>query len=174
LILIDSQAVSARLWYERLLSQWPYPGQPLARPLLIVCDPQQQQWLLDSALQLAEWGIHIEDFGHALRLRTWPTGLPSACAGELLHAIANASERWGGMAESIRRGAFAAELAEQAAMRAVIAPNEVEAGELVEALQLCRDPYRSPHGRPTMIMIGQVEIARRFGHAPADAPKLRR
>ncbi|GAB4112198.1 MAG: hypothetical protein Fur005_05790 [Roseiflexaceae bacterium] len=174
LILIDSQAVSARLWYERLLTQWPYPGQPLARPVLIVCDSQQQQQLLDLALQLAEWGIHIEDFGHALRLRTWPIGLPSACAGELLHAIANASERWVGLTESRSRGAFAAELAEQAAMRAVIAPNEAEAEELIAALLHCQDPYRSPHGRPTMIMIGQVEIARRFGHAPADAPKLRR
>jgi DNA mismatch repair protein MutL len=180
LILIDCQAAMARLWYEQLLAQSPYPGQVLARPLMVACDPPQRQQFLAHAAYLSEWGMTIEDFGHALRLRTWPVGLPVAGAAELLRAIALPIAQSAGMpgmpriADRQSRAAFAAELAEQAAMRAVIAPNEAEGERLVAELQRCQEPYRSPHGRPTMIMIGQVEIARRFGHPPADPRKLGR
>ena len=110
--------------------------------------------------ELAERGLVLEPFGGGRwRVRTVPAfllGHPELIAGVVTDALGrgSADEAW------------RAVLGRLACLPALKAGQELAHGDaqrLLEALARCETPWACPHGRPTALVLGELELARRFG-----------
>lgn len=171
LLIIDQHAAHERVLYESFLdgaARGPASVQtlfPVALELRAATVASVSQHLGD----LARMGIILEEFGpSSLLLRGIPVALGRLRGADVADAVSAALEAF---AEEIPRGEqnlgdalgrFAAEVACKASVKAhgALEPSEVE--RLLIDLARTGDPYSCPHGRPTLLRIGQAELERAF------------
>lgn len=161
LLLVDQHAAHERIAYEAIVAsaRGRVSSQPLLVPRTVELDPERSA-VLDRAIEfLREGGLEIEPFGErTYRIVAAPSGY-GAHAFDLAGFIDELSD------EPKQRDVRERVWASLACHSVTVAGERLEAGEmqtLVERLRACENPMHCPHGRPTMIRLGQDDIARMF------------
>ena len=131
-----------------------------ASPELLPLAPEDEARYLERRDELATLGLVLEPFGSGRwRLRTVPAflvGHPELYGSVVVDALGR-----GGAREAWR--AVLGRLACLPAMKAGHRLASAEAQQLLNALERCETPWACPHGRPTALVLSELELARRFG-----------
>ena len=158
---IDQHAAHERILFEELCTRYRRePPVELASPELLPLTPEDEARYLERRDELAELGLVLEPFGSGRwRLRTVPAflvGQPELYGSVVVDALGrgSADEAW---------RAVLGRLACLPAMKAGRRLADAEAQTLLEALKRCDTPWACPHGRPTALVLSELELARRFG-----------
>lgn len=173
LYLVDQHAAHERILYERLrlaFSARSQQSQILLEPLLLELSRTEAMRLAELQTALADCGFEVEALsGGTVAVRALPDGLGMDQAETLLQRLAT-SDGDSGEGESAAANVSRRILEELAAERSckaaikihrVMSAAEMEA--LVSELYACDQPYACPHGRPTVLYLGDGELERRFG-----------
>jgi DNA mismatch repair protein MutL len=169
LYLIDQHAAHERVLYEQLQHQraeTAVPVQQLLQPVVLELTPGQAAVLDAEAAVLAQIGFDIEPFGgYAYRLRAVPELLkpadPATAVGDILADLAE------GAVPLSRRSdeRVMTTVCKRAAIKAGQSLSLHEMHELVHNLERCQAPRTCPHGRPTMLHLSALHLAREFGRS---------
>ncbi|MEL7060467.1 MAG: DNA mismatch repair endonuclease MutL [Acidobacteriota bacterium] len=170
LYLIDQHAAHERLLYERmrrtLLDGLPQ-AQALVTPVVLELSAAESLHLRELIPALETCGFSLTPMaGDTIGLVAIPTPLGLEVAEAILRGLAADPEATGSDAEALRRRILD-ELAADMSCRAAIKihrPMQIEEMEaLVSELFEAEQPYACPHGRPTVLHLGDTEMERRFG-----------
>lgn len=159
--MVDQHAAHERVLYEELQQRYQIE-EPivLEAPELINLTPEEITSYNERSSKLSEFGLNLEPFGKDIfRLSTVPAllaGHPTlvidVLKGTLEHS--SAEEAW-------RK--ILARLACLPAIRAGHYLSKTSAQALLDALRDCEIPWSCPHGRPTALVLNELELARCFG-----------
>lgn len=167
--LIDQHAAHERVLYEQMLSEHTanrLAVQPLLDPVVLDLSPEQAAVAAEGLGEFAHLGLELEPFGgNSYLLRAVPAILARAGAQPeraVIEILDGLSQR-----DDVVEAAHEAQLITQICKRAAIKGNTPMTlpamQELVGRLEQCRSPRTCPHGRPTMVYMSAVELARQFG-----------
>ncbi|WP_342586358.1 DNA mismatch repair MutL family protein [Meiothermus taiwanensis] len=159
--MVDQHAAHERILYEELSRRYlEEPPLELPHPELLSLSLGEEINLAERLEALEQAGLQIEPFGPGrYRVRTIPAflaGYPSL-VGEVVK---------GSLGASSFAVAWRTVLARLACLPAIKAGHPLasaSAQALLDALAGCELPWVCPHGRPTVLVLGEGELARRFG-----------
>ncbi len=166
--LIDQHAAHERVLYEQMLSEHGRNAlvvQPLLEPVVLDLSPENAAIAAEELPALAELGLGLEPFGgSSYLLRTVPailarTGQPERAVVEILDGLSRRDD----VVESAHEARLITLICKRAAVKGNTAMTLAEMQELVRRLEACRSPRTCPHGRPTMVYMSAVELAKQFG-----------
>jgi len=165
LFVVDQHAAHERVIYEELLERYrSEPPVELPQPLVLALAPGRMAEFLARREELAGEGFDLEPFGDRhLRVRRVPAVLmlaPERLPEHLRAILAGAS-----LERAVR--SILGRLACLPAIKAGHRLGAASAQALLDALAACRTPWVCPHGRPTALVLSEVELARRFGRRSA-------
>lgn len=161
LYVIDQHAAHERILYEELSRRY-HDEAPieLPHPELVSLSLSEEMNFAERAEELEKAGLAVEPFGPGkYRIRTVPAflaGHPSLIVEVVKGTLIGAS-----FAEAWRT--VLARLACLPAIKAGHAMSGALAQTLLDTLAGCELPWVCPHGRPTVLVMGELELARRFG-----------
>ena len=168
---VDQHAAHERILFEMLSERYRNePPAELPHAELLPLTPEDEATYEARRDELAGQGLVLEPFGGGRwRVRTVPVfllGHPELIAGVVTEALGrgSAGEAW------------RAVLGRLACLPALKAGHELARGDaqgLLEALARCKTPWACPHGRPTALVLGELELARRFGRRGVRATEPR-
>lgn len=156
---VDQHAAHERVLFEALERRYRIePPVELPAPELLPLTPEEEATYAARREALREAGLELEPFGGGrYRVRRVPAfllGHPELLPGVVSGALG-------------RRGteeAWRAVLARLACLPAIKAGSALpDAQGLLDALARCETPWACPHGRPTALVLSELELARRFG-----------
>ena len=158
---VDQHAAHERILFEELERRYrSEPPTELPHAELLPLTPEDEAAYLSRQAELAGKGLTLEPFGGGRwRARMVPTfllGHPDLLAGVVTDALGR------GSAEEAWR-AVLGRLACLPALKAGHALAHTDAQTLLEALAGCETPWACPHGRPTALVLSELELARKFG-----------
>jgi DNA mismatch repair protein MutL len=167
LYLIDQHAAHERILYEKLVTQRAQAAvarQQLLEPIVVELSPAHAA-LVEAELEaLTEVGFELEPFGGATyRLRAVPEILGQADPVQaLVDILAEMADGAIPLARETHER-IAITVCKRASIKGgqVLSPEEMR--ELVRQLEATSAPRTCPHGRPTMIHLSTVQLAREFG-----------
>ncbi|MEM9555935.1 MAG: DNA mismatch repair endonuclease MutL [Acidobacteriota bacterium] len=181
LYLVDQHAAHERLLYERLrraMAARTPASQNLLQPLLLEMAPAEAMRLSELVEPLERCGFVVRPMsGSSLALVAKPELLDIERAEALLLGLASgdavevgddasAESETAAEVEGVRRRLLeelAADMSCKAAIK-IHRPLRVEEMEaLVSELFDAEQPYACPHGRPTVLFLGDGELERKFG-----------
>lgn len=164
MVVVDQHAAHERILYEmalhRLSSGGTLPSQRLLLPEPVDLDPESAALLSSGAGVLSAAGFDYEIDGERVVLHAIPAGAKSGLAA-LSEALAVLGDPASAAMAPHERSAAAA-----ACAAAVKFGDVLDAGtarEMLDMLFATDDPFRCPHGRPTIVEIPFEELERRFG-----------
>ncbi len=169
---VDQHAAHERILYEELSRRYreETPAE-LAYPELLPLSLEEALLYEERREALSGFGLRLEPFGPGIwRLRTVPAFLlahPALLADVVKGALGRrgAEEAW---------RAVLGRLACLPALKAGHALSSANAQTLLDALARCDTPWSCPHGRPTALVLSELELARRFGRrGPRAVPTER-
>jgi DNA mismatch repair protein MutL len=164
LYLIDQHAAHERVMYERIrtqLTERTADIQPLLDPMVIDLDPHEAAVMDRSLDELNQIGFEIEPFGEqSYVLRALPAIMIGVDIRERLHLILRELAD-GGVGESWL-DSVAISAACHTSIRAGQILSIAEMRELVNQLEQTEHPRACGHGRPTMLLMSQGDLARQF------------
>lgn len=161
LYVIDQHAAHERVLYEELTRRYrEEPPVELKHPELLNLSLSEETAYQERAEALEAVGLVLEPFGPGrYRIRSipaflvgHPTLIPEVVKGTL--AAHSFTEAW---------RSVLARLACLPAIKAGHPLAEAPAQALLDALARCELPWVCPHGRPTALVMSELELARRFG-----------
>ncbi len=168
LYLIDQHVAHERLLYERVrrsLHAERSTSQTLLTPMLLELGQSEALRLEELAAALEPCGFVLSPMsGGAIALTAIPTVLSIDEAEAILQKLATSSEELDG--QGLRQkllDTLAASLACQAAVKMHHPMTLDKMERLVSELFKAEQPYACPHGRPVVLVMGDVELERRFG-----------
>ncbi len=169
LVLIDQHAAHERVMFEKLLAQFAQAAvesQQLLAPETIQLDPRDAAILADHLEEINRTGVGVSEFGHnTFLVDALPVWMGKRGAGEIIRDLIDSLQQEGGKTARDRR--YREEKVIRAACRASVKANDfltmTEVERLVRDLLACELPYTCPHGRPTMILMTQSELEKKFG-----------
>lgn len=138
-------------------------SQQLLPPAVIRLSGKEESAYLQYKNVFAAMGYEIEDFGGgSYAIRAVPTELFGQSADSLLRSILEEimNERISGTPHAII--SKVASMSCKAAVKGNNRLSETEARALIAELLELDNPYHCPHGRPTMIVMNQYEVDRKF------------
>ncbi len=159
--MVDQHAAHERILYEELQQRYQVEDPiVLEIPELISLAPEEVASYHERSQKLSEFGLTLEPFGKdTFRLST----IPALLAG---HNSLIADIIKGALGQSSAEEAWRKVLARLACLPAIRAGHylsEATAQALLDALGKCQIPWSCPHGRPTALILSELELARRFG-----------
>ncbi|GEM83038.1 DNA mismatch repair endonuclease MutL [Meiothermus hypogaeus] len=161
LYVVDQHAAHERILYEELSRRYrKEPPLELPHAELVSLSLGEELNFAERAEELEQAGLHLEPFGPGkYRIRSVPAFL--AGHPSLIPEVVRGSLGAASFAEAWRNV-----LARLACLPAVKAGHPLAgaaAQALLDALAECELPWVCPHGRPTVLVMGELELARRFG-----------
>ena len=159
--MVDQHAAHERILYEELQQRYQVEEPVVLEvPELISLTPEEIASYHERSQRLSEFGLTLEPFGKDIfRLST----IPALLAG---HNALVADIIKGTLGQSSAEEAWRKVLARLACLPAIRAGHylsEATAQALLDALGKCQIPWSCPHGRPTALILSELELARRFG-----------
>lgn len=169
LSLLHSKNARERIFFERFMAseQSRIPSQMLLDPIILELDPRDFVLVQSMIPQFDQAGISIAPFGQqTMRVESLPDMVPQSRAKPFILDII---DRMSAPEQSKKAGkiafeTFAAEIAKKAAFEGF--SSQMDATETLRQLLKCEVPYCTPSGKPTLVMISNFEIARKFGITP--------
>ncbi len=169
LVLVDQHAAHERVLFERVLKQklgGGAPSQRLLAPVTLEVSPREAAVLREVLPALEGAGLVLREFGRTTFLiDAVPPFFPQEELKGAVLDIVDELQSSGGDTATRRR--FSEELVTRAVCRrAIKAADRIRGGEitrLLEDLLACDLPYTCPHGRPTMVLLTDRELERKFG-----------
>jgi DNA mismatch repair protein MutL len=165
LVIIDQHAAHERVLYEKFMQQF-YNGTIHSQELLVAEEiefsPTEMLLFKEHRKSIEQLGFMLEEFGrNTLLLRSVPSILGKLVDKETVHEI---------LAQITDRTTLVHEKKEEkiirTACRAAVKANDVvhlnEMHGIMQQLQVCKQPFTCPHGRPTMIQFTIPELERKF------------
>ncbi|MEK6867567.1 MAG: DNA mismatch repair endonuclease MutL, partial [Nanoarchaeota archaeon] len=165
LIIIDQHAAHERVLYEKFMQQFyegTIPSQELLVPEEIEFSPAEMLLFKEHRKSIERLGFSLEEFGrNTLLLRSVPSILGKLVGKETIHEI---------LAQITDRTMTVHEKKEEkiirTACRAAVKANDIvhlnEMHGIMQQLQVCKQPFTCPHGRPTMIQFSIPELEKKF------------
>lgn len=138
-------------------------SQQLMPPMILQLSGREETAYLQFSNVFAAMGYEIEDFGGgSYAIRAVPTELFGQTADSLLREILEEimNERISGTPAVVI--SKIASMACKASVKGSSSLTEKEARVLIDELLSLENPYHCPHGRPTMIIMTQYEMDRKF------------
>ena len=170
MILLDQQAARQRVVFERLfknLLNGSIPGQGLLHPERITFTAQQSERLKKYIPVLRKAGLVIEEFGgNDFVIEALPPFWENGDnARKILCLIGDLEDERTNVQvhRQVNEQLIAKVLARQLTKKHE-SLSEKQAQELLMELLSCDLPYTTPEGHPTIILLTDRDIARRFGH----------
>jgi DNA mismatch repair ATPase MutL len=163
---IDQHAAHERIVYEELERRYQLePPVELSQPELLPLTVTETAHYLERREALQEKGVWLEPFGSAntWRVRTMPAFLLGH--EHLVSSLVKDSLSGDDVQAAWRR--ILARLACLPAIRAGHALSVADAQGLLTQLTACHTPWVCPHGRPTALVLDELDLARRFGRRSA-------
>jgi DNA mismatch repair protein MutL len=164
MIVIDQHAAHERIAYEAIVDAAGATdtAAPLLFPSVIELTPARAAVLHDAEGELAAAGVVVEPFGDgAYRIASLPAGYEKRrfdLDGLLDDLGADDAPREG----VAHRNRVLATIACHSVVRAGEALSPQEQASLYERLVRCREPHSCPHGRPTMLRLDRLALAKAF------------
>jgi DNA mismatch repair protein MutL len=167
LYLIDQHAAHERILYEKLSTQKAQAAvvrQQLLEPIVVELAPGQAALLEAEMEALTEIGFELEPFGGTTyRIRAMPEMLGQAePAQALVDILAEMADGAIPLARETHEK-IAIIVCKRASIKGGQVLSQEEMRELVRQLEATTAPRTCPHGRPTMIHLSAVQLAREFG-----------
>jgi DNA mismatch repair protein MutL len=164
LVLVDQHAAHERLLYNRLLGRLrggPGATQPLLLAQVVELEPSLAAAANDAAPTLAGLGFEIEPFGPgALRVLATPVETPP---GRVEEVVLDLLATLAGSRADDRLQEAAASVACHSAVRFGDQLDLAEQRRLLEDLEHAgSEALTCPHGRPTRLLISNVDLRRHF------------
>lgn len=161
LYVVDQHAAHERILYEELSRRYrEEPPVELEHPELLNLSLSEETAYQERSEALEAVGLVLEPFGPGrYRIRS----VPAFLAG---HPALIAEVAKGTLAAHSFTEAWRTVLARLACLPAIKAGHplaEAPAQALLDALARCELPWVCPHGRPTALVMSELELARRFG-----------
>ncbi len=165
LLILDQHTAHERILFEKTLSGFAGHGTPSQRLLFeerMKLTPQETSLAEELGPMLAGAGFEIRSFGPEEIIIS---GLPQEMTG--VAPVAALKEVLETYSSNLKEGfetrrALAAAVACKAAVKAGHRLSEAQARGLFQELLKCQEPYRCPHGRPTIVTLSQVDLERIF------------
>jgi DNA mismatch repair protein MutL len=158
---IDQHAAHERILYEELSRRFrEEPSLELDHPELLSLSEEETQSYIERKEALQELGLVLEPFGggrwRVRRVPAFLVGYPALMADVVKGTLGKASleEAW---------RTVLGRLACLPAIRAGHKLSKADAQTLLNSLRQCETPWACPHGRPTALVLSELELARRFG-----------
>ncbi len=169
LYLVDQHAAHERVLYEQLQAQQAgaqAATQQLLEPLTLELTPAQAAILEAEVEALTHIGFAVEPFGGTTyRLRAIPEMLlkadPATALADILSELAEGGVPLSRQSEQ----RLMVTVCKRAAVKAGQTLSLQEMQDLIHNLERCSAPRTCPHGRPTMVHLSAVQLAREFGRA---------
>jgi DNA mismatch repair protein MutL len=164
MVIVDQHAAHERILYEqalgRLRSQADLPSQRLLLPESVELDPDSAAILSEQAghMRTAGFEYSVED-GRAV-VYAVPEGVGSGLEA-FMEAVMVLGDPASMALSGVEKAAAAAACAGAVKFGEVI--DQAAARQMLDTLFSTSEPFRCPHGRPTLIEIPFDELARRFG-----------
>ena len=169
LLVVDQHAAHERVNYERLRAVVDeVPSRPVDPPVTLSVSPTEAALVDAQADALRGLGYDASTFGGGtVRVSAVPAPLGRTAAPDSLRDVlatldAEASERGGKGGVGDVRDALLKDLACHPSLKAGDTLSDEAAESLVRRLGACEQPYACPHGRPTVLSIGEETLARGF------------
>jgi len=165
LLIVDKHAAHERILFEEAMDRMEEgkgESQKLLFPETVAVDPV----LISVAEEYSEWiekaGFLVRPIGpRSLMIEGVPPGIRSGePAGFLIDFLDHLQDE--GKKESSRKRGVAASLACHGAIRSGDALTGEEMKNLLARLARARQPFRCPHGRPTVLTLTTEELRHRF------------
>lgn len=165
LLILDQHTAHERILFEKTLDGLAGHGSPSQRLLFeerMKLTPQEASLIEELGDMLTEAGFEIRSFGPE---EVIISGLPQEMAGlSPVDAVKEVLETY---SSNLKEGfevkrALAAEVACKAAVKAGQRLPELQMRGLFRDLLKCQEPYRCPHGRPTIVSLSQDDLERIF------------
>ncbi len=164
LYLIDQHAAHERVMYEKILGAMQASGvdrQPLLDPMIVELTPEESAVFERSVEELNQIGFEVESFGDGtVVIRAVPAIVVGVDIRERFRLIL-AELTAGGVGTS-----WLDSVAISAACHTSIRANQQlslqEMRELVSQLERTRHPRACGHGRPTMLLMSQIDLEKQF------------
>ncbi len=158
---IDQHAAHERILFEELQKRYQVEEPViLVTPEIILLNPTELASLEERQVALGELGFELESFGASTyRLRSVPLLL--AGHPNLIQDVLKGTLNEDDIDQAWRN--VLARLACLPAIKAGHSLNAKDATALLQTLSQCETPWSCPHGRPTALVLSELELARRFG-----------
>ncbi len=158
---IDQHAAHERILFEELSRRFrEEPSLELDHAELLSLSEEETQSYMERKETLHELGLVLEPFGggrwRVRRVPAFLVGYPALMADVVKGTLGKASleEAW---------RTVLGRLACLPAIKAGHKLSKTNAQTLLNALRQCETPWACPHGRPTALVLSELELARRFG-----------
>jgi DNA mismatch repair protein MutL len=167
LLVVDQHAAHERINYERLrvaVDDSALPTRPVDPPATLSVSAAEAAVVDSLGEELRALGYDVSAFGGGtVRVSAVPAPLGRAAAPESLRDVLATLDRDGpGVAVDAVRDDLLQSLACHPSLKAGDALSDDEADALLERLGACEQPYACPHGRPTVLSIGEETLVRGF------------
>ncbi|MBQ3898400.1 MAG: DNA mismatch repair protein MutL, partial [Lachnospiraceae bacterium] len=166
LFIIDQHAAHEKVNYERMMERFrkkEIVSQTLLPPIIVSLNGAEENVYLANQDAFAALGFEIENFGgNEYALRAVPVDLYGHSEKELFLTVLDE------LAEGNSRGSYLAieERIAGMACKASIKGGDVisraEVETLIDELLSLENPYNCPHGRPTIIVMTENEMEKKF------------
>ncbi len=165
LYLVDQHAAHERIIFEELERRFKdEPSVEVTEPLFLTLSPGEEADYEARKEALLALGLLLEPFGSGRwRVRRVP-GVFLLDPEHLLDLVKSLLE---GEEPARALRAVLGRLACLPAIKAGHPLKDASAQALLDALAACRTPWVCPHGRPTMLVLSEAELARKFGRRSA-------
>ncbi len=166
LVLMDSRSAHERVIYERLLGgvqKGRVPAQGLLPPVTVQTTPAQSNALRKHLELLQSMGFGVAEFGaDTFMVDALPVWVADVAPGALLSDMADGLMQGGrGSVQEWARPVIAAAGRQAVDLQREL--NDTELHALIRDLARTEMPYTSPRGKPTVVLISQRELNRKFG-----------
>jgi DNA mismatch repair protein MutL len=165
LLIIDQHTAHERILFEKTMDGLARNGSPSQRLLFeerVKVTPEEASLIEQIGELLTRTGFEIRSFGSE---EVIISGLPQEMAGQ--SPTDSLKEVLGTYSSNLKEGqemkrALAAAVACKAAVKAGHRLPEPQLRGLYAELLKCREPYRCPHGRPTIVTLSQDDLEKIF------------
>jgi DNA mismatch repair protein MutL len=158
---VDQHAAHERILFEELSRRFrEEPSLELDHAELLSLSEEETQNYMERKEHLQELGLVLEPFGggrwRVRRVPAFLVGYPTLLGDVVKGTLGKASleEAW---------RTVLGRLACLPAIKAGHRLSKADAQTLLNALRQCETPWACPHGRPTALVLSELELARRFG-----------
>jgi DNA mismatch repair protein MutL len=162
--LIDQHAAHERVLYERLLAQYHNGNldqQRLLDAVVVELSPEQLSTFESCRNDLLGLGFDVDDFGNrSVAVRAIPAVMRGRDIAENIRLILDEVAS-GGRGDSVF-DSLVISSACHSSIRSGQSLSLPEMRELIVQLERCSSPRACGHGRPTMLLMSQEELARQF------------